>query len=468
MKYKYCLVFLLTSCILLIGIRHNAYCRTDKAAQIYLLGQKAYDDGLWDLAIQQLSNYISDYPNASRLPYAYFLKAEAFVQKKQYKKAIVDYRKIVKKYPRHELSNKAWYRLGFCNYKLKKYAPAEAAYEHLRTAAPGSIRDKAMFGLAESQYAQAKYKSAAKTYQQIIQQSPAHIYKDLVLYGIAWSNFNIKNYKKAASALERLLRKFPKASFYDDALFLSAQAYYQLKNYSQAAGSYKKFIRKYKNDKRLNNAVFSCAYSYYKAGDYKSATDYFIKLIKKNKGKHLAEGRFYLGEARYQLGNYKLALINYQLLLKDYPKHRLVPIADYNQALCYLKLNQLKKAALVFRNFIDKYPKNKLVYSAWLNLGRLRFDYKDYIRAQEAFRSAMRSKNGAIAAQAAYWLGETLAQEGKFKKALIEFQKAAKYKNAGKWRYLADYQAAQIYIQQDKIKDARYLLVKISKQKNNP
>jgi TolA-binding protein len=465
MPVSYKCYWVLYAFLALVGEALPSWARTNTDAQLYLLGVRAYQDGLWDLAIQQLSQYLSGYPEGAMTVWARFLRAEALFQKQQYRAAADLYQEFSRLYPDNELIDRVWYQLGVCNYRLGDYQAAEAAYQQLQQLPQSPFRDKALLGLAESRYAQAKYALAQETYQQIIQQAPAHPDRNLALYGLGWSSFKRGDYNRAITSLQQLMTDFPDDPLYAEALFLLAQAHYELGDYPKAAVTCEEFISQNPKPKQLAQALFSGCHSHYQLGNYSQAIKFFQQLLKLPQAQAAAEARFYLGESQFKLAQYQLALGSYQRLLGGYPNSALAPLASYNMGLCYLKLNQLAKGEAIFEQLIDQFPKHDLASRAWLQLGRLKFERKDYAAAAQAYTKASHSADKQVAAEARYWLGECLANQGQLEGALSEFLKLSKqYAKQKKWVNLARYQTAQIYLRQQKEPQAKKLLVKVAQE----
>ncbi len=186
----------------------QAQARTD--GQSYVLGIKAYQDGLWDLAAQQFEQYLAKYPEGPLAPQAHFLQAEALFQKKQYQSAVAIYRNFVQQFKDSRLLDKVLYRLGICNHKLGNYPAAEEAYQRLLDEFPKSAFEQSVrLGLAEALYAQAEYTAAYENYLYIIKQFPLHPNKDMVLYGVAISSYKLADYNKAVDFFTQLMAQFP-------------------------------------------------------------------------------------------------------------------------------------------------------------------------------------------------------------------------------------------------------------------
>jgi TolA-binding protein len=439
-----------------------AWAQSSGDGQLYLLGIKAYKDGLWELASQQFEQYLSKYPEGTEAAQVRFLQAEALFQQQQYWPAAILCQEFIRLYPDHELLDKVWYRLGVCNYRLGKYKEAEAAYQKLQQYPRNYLTDKALLGLAESRYAQAKYKSAQEIYRQVVAQVPANPYRDAALYGLGWSSLKLDEYKQAVTSFNQFINDYPDKPLASEARSQLAQAYFAQKDYSEAAAAYAEFIGQNPDYKQLDQALFNCAYAHYKAGNYSRAIIFFERLLKTTKAYSPAEALFYMAESQYALNQYQQALGSYQKLYRDYAKSKLAPAAVYNIGLCYLELNQPDKGEEIFEKLIETYPKHELAKMGWMQLGRLKFKSKDYVGAEEAYAKAAASTDRQLAAEAGYWRGECLGQQGLIDQALQAFLKLPlQSDDKSQWVNLARYQAGQIYKQQQKKLAAQKLFLSV-------
>lgn len=383
--------------LLLVSTLFPSWVQGRTNDQSYILGVKAYQDGLWDLASQQFAEYLSRYPQGTMASRVYFLQAEAQLQKKRYQKAASIYRDYTKLYPDGEFLDKAYYRLGLCNHKLGDYAAAESAYQKAIDSFPVSAhRQEVQLGLAETQYAQRKFSLARENYRQIVNRFPAHKNRGLALYGLGLSSLDLGDYEQAVASLKRLITEFPDSPVSKAAKTPLAQAYYKYGEtlykkgqYQLAIGNYKLLLEAYADHELAPSAIYNMALCY-------------LGLKQPN-----------MGEAVFKQ------------LLARYLKHELA-------ARAWLQLGGLDFKRRDYTGAVKAYheaarsPDKEIVAEAVYWLGELR------------------AKQGQ--------LDKALAE---FLKLHLQ------YADQVQWANPARYQAAQIYIRQAKTLAAKKLLLKV-------
>jgi TolA-binding protein len=354
--------------------------------ELYFLGIKAYQDGLWDLAVQQLDKYLSLYPEGSAASRARFIQAEALFQKRQYRQAAAVYQRFSQLHPDSKLLDKVWYRLGVCNYRLGDYQAAETAYRQLLAGFPLSpLGDKARLGLAEALYAQAEYKSAKQNYQQIVQQSPPHPNLDLALYGLGWSCLKLGDYNQAVASFSRLIADFPLSPVYSEAAPPLAQAYYgqgeswyEQGQYQLALESYRRLLRDYPESELAPGATYKLGLCHLELNQPDKGVASFKRLIAEYPEHQLVPAAWLrLGELRFERKDYAAAARAYTNAARS-PDQRLAAEARYWLGECLAHQGRLEQALAEFLKLLRQYPAE----THWLNLARYQAG-QIYLRQQK-------------------------------------------------------------------------------------
>ena len=79
------------------------------------------------------------------------------------------------------------------------------------------------------------------------------------------------------------------------------------------------------------------------------------------------------------------ALQSYQTFEKKFPKHKERDVALYNQGYIYQNLNQPKRAIEVYQFMIGACPKSTLLPDAYMSIGEIEFDNKNFSKALLSF-----------------------------------------------------------------------------------
>ncbi|MCD6406368.1 tetratricopeptide repeat protein, partial [Candidatus Aerophobetes bacterium] len=100
------------------------------ADEDFLVAQKLYEDGVFDLAAVQFQNFIEKYPDDERCDEAQYWMGMSLWQTKKYEQAAKAFEELLKKYPKSDILDKTTYQLGECYYNLKMLDDALSAYKN--------------------------------------------------------------------------------------------------------------------------------------------------------------------------------------------------------------------------------------------------------------------------------------------------------------------------------------------------
>jgi TolA-binding protein len=104
-------------------------------------GKTQFKVGNWEGAIEHLSNYIKS-PKAKNLEEATYLRAEAYFESKQFKKAIIDYSKFPEKFTTSKRMPMALLKIGQSFDALGLKDDAQGFYQELKEKFPKSPEAK--------------------------------------------------------------------------------------------------------------------------------------------------------------------------------------------------------------------------------------------------------------------------------------------------------------------------------------
>jgi TolA-binding protein len=216
---------------------------------------------------------------------------------------------------------------------------------------------------------------------------------------------------------EQSFKKFEGRDMYNEGLKL-----YQDGKYEEAIAKLKEFISFYPDGKYNENAFYLIADAYYNLAQkddtinqsaidaYKSATSKFPKSIKREMallriGKLYAKMKFYI-EAKASLQN----------LINEYPNGKYAPQSLINKAEILMDEKRYKEAHKQLERVLVLYPFSTVVRDATFKIADSYFIEKDYIRAEELYREAVKKwptfpkANPTVMSN----LGETYFMNGKY------------------------------------------------------
>ena len=87
-----------------------------------------YKDGMYDLALTQIEQFLKAYPDSPRRPEALYLKAECLYQTKKYWTAALSFQQVVLGWPGTDYTARALMRLGDSKFMSGDYSRARELY----------------------------------------------------------------------------------------------------------------------------------------------------------------------------------------------------------------------------------------------------------------------------------------------------------------------------------------------------
>ncbi|MBT7272434.1 MAG: outer membrane protein assembly factor BamD [Nitrospina sp.] len=195
--------------------------------------------------------------------------------------------------------------------------------------------------------------------------------------------------------LSQLIEDFPDSKARTHALLLLARSYYSYEEYEEAKVKFQKFIQLYPRHKNIDRAYFFKAMSDFKRVDlakrdqtstkearkgFQDLIDQFpksqyVEQAKQKKdvcdfqlAKHVLEvGKFY-----FRTGAYLSAISRFKSLMTDHPKQKFFDEAAFLLAESHYHEQSLKKAFLLYKNFLSDYPRSPFSLEAKKRLISLR------------------------------------------------------------------------------------------------
>jgi TolA-binding protein len=167
---------------------------------------KLYNEGFYDLASQQFSNYITSNPNGAQVPEAHYLLGKCYVQMKKPDLAIIELKKLALDYPRHEKAPLAWYEIGMLYYGQKRLKEAAKAFENVKILYPSNpLSPKGLLQAGTTYLKMENYEEAYRIFMDLLgrySETPEALLSQIYLSEIELHRRNISN---AIRLLEKLI-----------------------------------------------------------------------------------------------------------------------------------------------------------------------------------------------------------------------------------------------------------------------
>jgi len=373
--------------------------------ELFLVAQKAFDDGFYDVAIRYIDQFLEKYPQSQRFVQAQLLLGQCHFFQSHYLKAYETFHQLLEY---QEFKDATMFWLGETYFKGSDYKQAEKYYLLLMEAYPDSIYvPQAYYSLAWTFFEQTKYDKAKENFLKLVKRFPAHRLTEDAVFKLGECEQNKGQFETAVQYFQQYLFRYPNSARHADAYFYIGEAYYYLEDYLTAVTYYAKAADLGYDKKLVYMSKVSMGWSYLKLEKFDLAKKYFDDALELSTKNNLISDDIYLGRASLfaQTGENKLALEEYSRLLDEFPHSPRIPEARLGKANVEYVLKQFSQAIADYQWLIDTYASDesrqdvleKAYYGlAWTHLKA--GDIDDSIKSFEQIMNTTTSKTVKISA----------------------------------------------------------------------
>lgn len=347
---------ILTSLLLLLIFlsSHVSYAQNSED-ELFLVAQKALEDGFYDVAQRYVNQFLQQYPHTTK-------KVEA---------------KLL---------------LGQCLFFKGQYFKAFETFQDLLTAS--THQDAVQFWLAETHLKGKDYSKAKDGYQKIIDSYPSSSYTPQAAYALAWINLEQGQYDTAAVQFENFIKNFPSHQLAEDAQFRIGECEFNVGRYDNAIASFKKYISIFPKSIRLDQANFYIAEGIFHQQQYAEALKYY-NLAKKEASSDQIQLLAQVGIAwcLFRLGDFSQAEKNMEDA-KAFAETKKISAEESLLGLAnlYAENKNYEKALSCFQRFLDEYPKSSRINECLLGQANALYMAERYLQAIESYSALIKNE----------------------------------------------------------------------------
>jgi len=432
--------------------------------QDYAFAYGLYKDGMFQMAVEQFTQFLQKYPNSLKRPDAYFLKSECLFQQELFEAAAREFSRFVNEHPTSNLADNAYFRLGDTYVKLQRNDQAIRAYKAvLDFYADSDLAGEAAYWIGETYVKMQEYDNALKYYSLAFENYPNNRLRDFALYSVAWTHQRKGEYAKAADAYRRVVKEFPESKlaatskvrigecyYYTkeykraveelsaslptiqgaeqqgEARYLIAESYYHQNDFENARRHYQQFLVAYPDHKLTREVIYALGWTLLKLGEYTNAAETFHRLVDGNDAiAHAA--LFRRGIAEKLAGNRPTALQMFTQVHSTQPNGEFTDNALYEIGLMYFEEKKYAEAKQFFQRVTSEYTSSDILADAYQMVGECLLVEGNYDAARASFSSAAAHPLASFDVKVAshYQIGWSLFKAKKFSEAATQFAKFA-------------------------------------------
>ena len=355
----------------------------DERDRLFLVGERAVEDGLNALAARVLERFVSDNPTDPRVPTATLLLGRAWLGVGLHERALEAFRKVqtMSPPPGRPLEAKLWE--GEALFRLKRFPDARIAFEEV----------------AQSQTAAALVADAT--------------------YGLAWIDLESRRPESAVKRFRDMLVAVPDHPLAPTATVTLARTLIDLKRYADAVTLLLDFAAKYPSHPLRPDAQYLLALARIRSGDTTTGVAELREFIDANPKHDLTpSARQLVGATVARSATRPQLQTTYQTLLNASPA---TPEGLYEAATIAGKLGQTREQETAWRRLRKEFPDHPLSRRSALDLANVAFKRKEWKEASTLARAAAPSDDDAVRAEAWLLAGEADLKQKRFADAVKAF-----------------------------------------------
>ncbi|MBN8702535.1 MAG: tetratricopeptide repeat protein [Bacteroidetes bacterium] len=379
-----------------------------------------YNNQQIDSAIKYFNKSLTERHDKNITAYCNYWKGECYYRKKNYPKAIEEYKLFIESPGAVNLSEFVLvnYNTAYCYFELKDYTNSNLwfrKYTNNTTVTDLKKLNDAYNRIGDSYFMIRNYDGAANAYGQAIKINLLDI--DYAMYQRAMALGVEKKFEDKISSLQSILINFPNSTFAPPSKYELAKTYLVLGKENEALTYYKKLVSEYPNSSYVTKALSQIGLIYFNKQQDDESMKYFDMVIKRDRksveamealdfvkkifiAKNDVEGmRKYYEDASVTISDGALDSISFEIgkkhyaerdcenAVKDFTKYLqkfsdgiFTLDASFYKAECEYKSGYLE-SALTGYNYIIQKQKNIFTESSLVSSASINFKLKKYTEA---------------------------------------------------------------------------------------
>lgn len=194
----------------------------EEADRLWLVGERAFADGLYAASRHALERFVTDYQKDRRAPEAVLLLGKARLQTGDLEAALEAFKRAETMTPAPGRPQEARFWEAEALFRLKRFADARSAYDDvLRADAAGPVAPEALYGRSWSDVELKRPEAAVAGFRELLSAFPDHALAPSATLQAARTLADQKKTSEATALLTDFKKKFPNSPLVPDAMFWS-------------------------------------------------------------------------------------------------------------------------------------------------------------------------------------------------------------------------------------------------------
>jgi len=356
-------------------------------------------------------------------PYDYYQYAQALYKANEFDQAISEFQAITRKFPTSEYADKSLYVIGWIHFQQGDYNAAMNSYRDVLYQYPNSsIAAQIYYSIGDCYYNLGNYDSAIVNYEYVMTQYPTspHVYD--AVNGIQDSYVVEGQPQKAIDFINQYLTTNSSSNYADQIAYKIGDIYYSMHDYKNASSSYTEFIADYPKSKLIPQAYFWIGKCNENLNQYPQAIYNFNMVFNSYPASESAPAAVIeLGNIYNLQKNYTASLNIYDKALSSLPDTKRFPEILFNKGMTLVANDDSADAQNIFNQVIQSYSNTIFSEKSKLELGIIALRSNQYDEAITYLQDLAQNRTDEIGAQAQYYYGTVLYNEGNYDEAINAF-----------------------------------------------
>jgi TolA-binding protein len=387
--------------------------------QLILVGTGALNDGFYDIAEKQFSQFMKDYPNHEKGYQVCYLLGKTLFHKKKLRESKTLFLKILNENKNFEYTDHTLYWLADIEIRLGHGEEARKLLSSIVKRFPKfDWIDYTYYLLGLLDFEFNRFSQAEASFKKVPLSSGNHELIQASLFWLGLLSFRQKDYEGTIRYLKTLWKdpKLLPQGYLRYALFLLGEAQLRLGRFSDATSNFRTFHERFKNDPFIPEVQWRLGFCEYRSGHFKEAIEIFQGLKSQLKESPLLFYTHYLLGRMFFLNRDPSASIReINSIIYKSPGHPLTGISFLTLFWNYIQLGEMDGANKVFQRLQKlNHVEDEKNFIQWLN-AELIFSEG---RVSDSLPYYFNILNSRFREKALYQIGTGYFFENKFREAI--------------------------------------------------
>ena len=348
---------LLFLCISLPLLPRDISARTlSEDEQLIAVGIGAFNDGLYEIAEKNLSDFVKGYPQHKKFHDVSYLLGRTYLMNGKWREARASFSRIFQD-NKFENLDYALFWLGEIEIRLGRLEEGRKAFATLVQRFPKFERvDEAYYALGLLDLGNGQSTTGESFFKKASQVSKNQTLIQSSMFWVGVSSFKRDDYGTAVSLFQTLANPSPSptpSELLKYALIWLGDAQVRLNQFAEAKSTYQTFLNQFKTDPLSSDIYWKKGLCEYRTGNIREALKVLQEFRNQFKGSRaFLQTPYLLGEISFLLADYSAAIREWNLIIENAQATPLWAVSLVGQFWNYIHLGEAEEANRAFQKLI--------------------------------------------------------------------------------------------------------------------